>query len=107
VIGAKKFSEKHCPRALGLDLRDLDVMTGLRQSGIPYVSLWKSVTLTFKYLVVEARDNLDWLLQRSLWNATWAACKTWSNQPFWLLSVYCARAGCGAVYGVGFYCFYK
>jgi hypothetical protein len=30
VIGAKKFSEKRCPRALGLDLRDLDVMTGLR-----------------------------------------------------------------------------
>jgi hypothetical protein len=106
MIGAKRFPEKHHPRALGLNLLNLVVIIELRRSGIPCVSLWKTITLSFKRLVAEACDVLDWLLQRSLWNATWAAYETWPNRPFWLLPIYYACVGCGAVYGVDFYHFY-
>jgi hypothetical protein len=55
----KRFLEKCHSHSLGLDLHVLCVMIGLRQLGVPYVSLLKSVTLAFEHRVAEAWDDFQ------------------------------------------------
>jgi hypothetical protein len=62
MIDAKRFPKKCHPRTMGMYLHDLGVITGLWRSGIPYVSLWKNVTLAFKCLVAGGHDSLGNLL---------------------------------------------